>query len=370
MTSAPPKNWITPPAAGQNAGQGFGVDYLGLDADMAQAAPPAPTWAQRVRGNAGMPAALPLTPTEQSNLDQTELSLQYPNLTAQEWRLLHNPEDIRRKGLTLAESHKAEDMQVKWVKFSGLPAHTEIQDGAIAQTWQRGSLIVYEVTRSDGTSQNWLFDSNSTLRYHLGSNGEVIRKGTDDNYQVGIRQTNDLLFVDCSLSAAPPQSAMPVSGSVNGRKGQVAAHMSADGQILIGGKRGTIKDHQFIVKLPQGAYVTVDSEGTPMLADLKKLPPEIPLSAQDMLQHSNFAAELSNGKASLDTFVQQDTSPKHSQLEKFRASEKSIHATRQHYNRQLAMEASGQLGNAPEHVMRSDIRPSVATRNNASALGR
>lgn len=378
MTSAPPKDWIAPQVAGQNAGQqGFGVDYFGAGADLAQAgeaAFPAQSWVQRVRGNAGMPAASPLTPAEQSTLDQTELSIQYPDLTAEEWRLLHNPEDLQRLGFSLAEEHKTREIQIEWVKSTGTPIRTEVQNGVVAHTWERGGLRVYEVIQPDGTSQNWFTHSGKSnqyrLEYHLGPDGGVMYSSTHDGYAVAMQRLDNSLYLDCTISSRIPQKPVPLSGDVNGRKGDVGAYMGTDGLIRITSVQGTVRPYDFILKISNGIFVTVDANGTPILADLEKLPPEIELTPLDKLNHHVFANRMERGEAALSHFIRPILPQEKSPYAGMTNSEGTKHEIRQRYNQLNAWKRSGQLANAPISLIRDDSAIGFQPRATKSSFSR
>ena len=351
MTSAPPKDWNAP-AAGQIAGQqGFDVDYLGVGKDFAQAAqatPSAPTWAQRVQGNAGFAPAAPLTPTEQSTLDQTELSLQYPDLTPEEWGLLHNPEDIATRGLSMAEFNQLQDVVAKWVKCG--TDRQEWQSGGYTYgVYSRGNQTLYEITQPDGFKHSQIIDTSySNARYTFSPQGEFIRTGTD-GFQIAVKNTGNTVFTDCSRSGILPQKGAPLSEKVNHRKGDVGARILPDGQIIIGDVRGTVKDHQFIVKSPNGIFITVDSKGQPMLADLNKLPSHIALTEQDVANQQAFAMQVATGERSLTEIVRQETpQEKAARPGAQKLSKASIDATRRDFKQITDLNRNGQLPYASE----------------------
>lgn len=350
MTSAPPKNW-TPQAAGQNAGQqGFGVDYFGVGADLTQAtgAPsPAPTWVQRVGSNAGIAAAPPLTQAEQSTLDP-ELSLQYPDLTAEEWRLLHNPEDIQDRGLSMAEFNQLQDVVAKWVKC-GTNKQEWQSNGYTFGVYSRGTRALYEVTHPNGFKHSQMIDmAYSDARYTFSSQGELVRMGPG-GFQTATKNVGDTAFIDCSQSGIIPQRSMPISQKVNHRKGDVGGVILPGGQIRLGDVRGTIKDHQFIVKAPNGIFITVDSQGQPMLADLNKLPSYIPLTEQDVANQQAFAMQVASGERSLTEIVRQETpQEKAARPGALKLSKASIDATRRDFKQIVALDRSGQLPSASE----------------------
>lgn len=305
MTSAPTK----PPVL-----KGMGdIDYLGLSEAFREAAgtaaPQTPTWASRVgRGSGSLqPSSLDMS---QEAVDQTieemELRQLYDELTDEEWKAIHNPDDRAEYGYTLAEGLRMEELKAKWVKSIGSPVHKETRNGVSSETWVRGNLVIFEVTQPDGNQERWLCSTTRGLRYQLGEQGDVICTAYD-NYQVAMRRTNDSHFVDCSISENLPQKTVPMHSYVNGKKGEVMAGIEPNGQIIYDKIRGKIKDHQFIAKTRHGAFVTIDSKGNPMLADLDKLPSHIPLTDQDRVNHQALAQQIASGERQITEFIRQET---------------------------------------------------------------
>lgn len=267
-------------------------------------APAAPTWASRVRPGSGALQPSLSQETVDRAIEEMELRQLYDDLTEEEWKAIHNPDDREEHGYTLAEALRTGDLKAKWVKSIGGPVHIEEKNGVKAETWARGNLVLFEVTQPDGEKQKWICSTTRGIRYQLGEQGEVIC--TAGEYDVAMRQTKETYFADCSISDNLPSINVPISGEVNNRKGKILAAVLPDGQIIINA-RGIFNDHQFVAKTREGAFVTVDSKGNPMLADLDKLPADVALSDQDRQNHEAIAQQIKSGQRSVTEFIRLGT---------------------------------------------------------------
>lgn len=348
MTTAPPKD-TTMPAFGE-------VNYLDINI-------PVDGWVAKERArraaNQIQPSAPDLSDESINNtIEKMELAQNYPDLTAEEWAAIHNPADRKKYALTVAEYNQLRDTTVKWVK-SGGESHIEKYDtGITAGIYSRGNLTVYEITRPDGSSHHWMSDTSvSRLKHRITPQGELIRRNSAGD-EISILKTQNVVFTDCSRSQRTPGTTMPISDWVNNGKGRIVAGFLADGTIRISAIRGVVKPYQFVVKSPEGAFITVDKTGTPMLAQLNKLSKEIPVDKQDIARHNAFAMQVERGERSLDEIARQATPQElANRAGTTDLSESSIRHTRQRYKEITRLERNGLLATATEEDLNLQSMP-------------
>jgi hypothetical protein len=340
MTTAPPKDRFDTLLKANGFGE---VDYFGVgEMPSAPAAPK--SWASKVQKNSAPSITAPDDAYVATTIDAMEQSLQYPDLTAEEQQAINNPADRKKYALTIAEWNQLHDTEVKWVKSGGTRDVQHYATGVTAGIYTRGNLHVYEITQPDGYTCYFTREFESeTSPYSINENGELITI-EKNGFATSTRPTRNVMFIDCCISNAPINNVIALSEKVNGRKGDVLATLEPDGHIRIAEIRGIVKPNQYVVKSPSGIFITVDSKGQPMLADLNAISKDIPLTQEDFIRQKDFASSVARGENTLETIARFATAQeKQGMLGTFELSDEDIRHTYQAFQKMITLDKNAKL---------------------------